>query len=354
MSDAIEIYAGKNAANIIRDSGLNEDIISGIAGASGGPKFLILAGIDNIILNNWFKKRKKPLYFLGSSIGAWRGAAWGSRNPAGTLALFIESYLSQQYDTKPSEHYVTSESLRILNEYLPDDDINYILTKSPVRLGIIAARCRGLSATDNRAALAASFIPSAIVNIASRKLLLKIFDRTLFHDGRGIPPFAINFSEELRVPLTTENFRQALLSSGSIPFVMEGIRNIPGAPGGTYRDGGLTDYHLNINFGIQDGIVLYPHFSNRIIPGWLDKNIKWRRHDPDILSNVLLVAPSEKFLKSLPYGKIPDRTDFNSFAGRDNERVAYWRKVIDKSRIIGEEFMEAATGRKIRNIIKPL
>ncbi len=30
------------------------------------------------------------------------------------------------------------------------------------------------------------------------------------------------------MPLTGENLRQALLASGSIPYVMEGIRKIPG------------------------------------------------------------------------------------------------------------------------------
>lgn len=354
MFNNIEVYAGKNAAGNIMDSGLNEEMISAIAGASGGPKFLILAGIDNILLSGWLKKRKTPLHFLGSSIGAWRGAAYACRKPVEAHSRLIESYLSQQYTSKPDEKEVTGESLRILNEYLPDEDVKHILTKSHVHLGIISARCTGLSAMESKAALAASFIPSALVNFASRKLLLKLFDRTLFHRGGETPPYAINFREDLRVPLTEENFREALLSSGSIPFVMEGIKNIPGAPSGTYRDGGLTDYHLNIEFGVKKGIVLYPHFSSRIIPGWLDKSIKWRRHDPALLSNVLLVAPSERFINSLPFGKIPDRTDFMTFAGRDRERLIYWREVIEKSRIIGEEFMEAVESGSLSDIMKPL
>ncbi len=223
-----------------------------------------------------------------------------------------------------------------------------------VHLGIISARCTGLSAMNSRAALAASLIPSALLNIVSRTLLLKLFGRTLFHRTGSEHPYASNFREELRIPLTTDNFSKALLSSGSIPFVMEGIKDIPGAPAGTYRDGGLTDYHLNLDFGAKDGIVLYPHFSSRIIPGWLDKSIKWRRHNPALLSNVLLVAPSRKFISLLPYGKIPDRTDFITFAGRDKERLNYWNEVIDKSAIIGEDFMEAAVSGRLKEIIKPL
>ncbi len=354
MFNNIEVYAGKNAAGMIFDSALKEDMISGIAGASGGPKFLVLAGIDSILLSGWFRKRKSPLFFLGSSIGAWRGAAYASRDPLESHSRFVESYLSQQYSLKPDEKEVTAESLRILNEYLPDDDIKYIVSKSNVHLGIISARCTGLSAMDSRGALAASLLPSALLNIISRKLLLKLFDRTFFYREGSEHPYSFNFRDELRVPLTTGNFRKALLSSGSIPFVMEGIKDIPGAPSGTYRDGGLTDYHLNIDFGVKNGIILYPHFSSRIVPGWLDKSIKWRKHNPELLSNVLLVAPSGSFIQSLPGGKIPDRTDFVNFAGRDSERLKNWREVITRSRIIGEEFIEAATGGRLRDIVKPL
>ncbi|HPJ33792.1 MAG TPA: hypothetical protein PK358_03085 [Spirochaetota bacterium] len=354
MFDNIEIYAGENAAEIINDSGLNEEMIAGIAGASGGPKFLALAGFDNVLLNSWFKKRKETLYFLGSSIGSWRGAAYACEKPAEAHGRLVESYLSQHYDSKPTEKDVTDESLRILDEYLSAEDIDYILNRSSVHLGIISARCTGLSAMRGKTALAASFIPSALLNIASRKILLKIFTRTLFYTERSVPPFAFNFGDEFRIPLSEKNFRQAILSSGSIPFAMEGIRDIDGAPSGTYRDGGITDYHLNLDYGIKQGIVLYPHFSCRIVPGWLDKSIKWRKHDPGLLKNVVLVAPSEKFLKSLPYGKIPDRTDFVTFAGRDRERLTYWHEVIDKSRLLGEEFMEAVNSAKLGGIIKEL
>lgn len=354
MYDSIEIYAGKNAARMIMESGLNEDMIAGIAGASGGPKFLALAGFDNIILSNWFRKRKKPLFFLGSSIGSWRGAAYACKNPVKAHNQLIESYLSQKYSSKPSEKEVTSESLRIMNEYISDDDLEFILTKSIVHLGIIAARCTGLSSFNSRAALAASFIPSALLNIASRSMLLKLFNRTLFFDQRETPPFAFNFGEQFRIALSPANFRDALLASGSIPFVMEGIKGISGAPAGTYRDGGITDYHLNIDYGVRNGIILYPHFSSRIIPGWLDKSLKWRKHDPSLLSNVLFVAPSGKFINSLPFGKIPDRTDFVNFVNRDSERLRYWNEVIDKSRITGEEFMEAVTSGKLKDIIRPL
>jgi len=352
MYNNIEIYAGENAAKIIREKGLKEDDIKAIIGASGGPKFLVLAGFDRVLLNSWFKKRKEPLFFLGSSIGSWRGAAYASRKPLESIAKLTESYMSQRYDTRPTRKFVTDESMRILNEFLGNDEINFILNKSQVNLNIIAAQCRGISSLESNAALALSFLPAAIINIFSRNLLLKIYSRTLFNVKRNTPPFTHSFKDENIVGLTAENLKLALLSSGSIPFVMEGIKNIPGAPSGTYRDGGLTDYHINIDFGIHNGIVLFPHFSSKVIPGWLDKFISWRGPDKKYFSNTVLVAPSKKFIDSLPFGKIPDRTDFTTFAGRDSERLAYWNEVIKKSSVVGDEFLDAAKSGKIKDIMK--
>ena len=352
MYDNIEIYAGEKAAEIIRSRGLNENEIKAIVGASGGPKFLVLNGIDKAILNTWFKKRTDPLFFIGSSIGSWRGAAFASKNPIDTLTKFTESYLKQRYSSKPTRKEVTDESMRILNDFLKDENIDFILNRSKINLNIISAQCRGISSIESNAALALSFFPAILVNLISRKLLLKIYTRTLFHDSRNTPPFVNSFKNENIVKLSVENLKQALLSSGSIPFVMEGIKNIPGAPQGTYRDGGLTDYHINLDFGVKDGIVLFPHFSSRVIPGWLDKSISWRKPDKEYFSNTVLVAPSRKFIEGLPLGKIPDRTDFKTFFGRDSERLAYWNEVIKKSSIVGEEFMKAVSSGKIKDIMK--
>jgi hypothetical protein len=352
MYDNIEIFAGDKAAEIIQEKGLDKNDIKAIVGASGGPKFLILAGIDKILLNTWFKKITEPLIFLGSSIGAWRGAAYVSKDPIKYLEVFTKSYLKQKYTKKPSYKDLMDESLRIIDDFIKESDIDYILNKSNVRLNIISAQCTGLSSYDNKAALSLSFVPAIFVNMLSRKLLLQIYHRTLFYDKRDIPPFIDTFKPANRVILTKNNFIQALLSSGSIPFVMEGIKDISGAPHGTYRDGGLTDYHINIDFKIDDKIVLFPHFSSKVIPGWLDKKIFWRSPNRDFFSNTVLVAPSKKFIDSLPMGKIPDRTDFKTFFQRDDERLKYWNEVIKKSSIVGEEFMEAALSGRIKNVMK--
>lgn len=351
MFSNIAVYAGERARKIIHERGLREDDIAGLIGASGGPKFLVLAGLDKFIFSNWFKKRTKPLDILGSSIGAWRGAAFACEDPVAKHELFVNAYLTQHYDKKPSAADVTAESMRIMDLYLQDNDIEYMLGRSKVRLNIISARCTGLSASDNNALLMAALVPAVIANFASRSALLKIFTRTMFYDARSDSPFRSIAGQGCQVPLTADNIRGAVLSSGSIPLVMEGISGIPGAPEGTYRDGGLTDYHP-VPAKAQGGIILYPHFTERIVPGWLDKSLSWRKPAKESLADILLIAPSKKFIESLPYGKIPDRTDFAKFHGNDSERLRYWNEVIKKSSIMGEEFMEAAAGNRIKDIMK--
>lgn len=153
--------------------------------------------------------------------------------------------------------------------------------------------------------------------------------------------------------LTSANFKKALLASGSVPVIMEGISDIPGVPG-VFRDGGIIDYHLDLPFlPDDDGLVLFPHFYESITPGWFDKKLN-RKPNPEHLKNVVLISPSEAFVKTLPYGRIPDRKDFKTFKGRDKERMDYWWTASDKSKQLGEEFHNAVASGNIRHMVKPL
>ena len=72
------------------------------------------------------------------------------------------------------------------------------------------------------------------------------------------------------------------------------------------------------------------------------------------MENVVLVAPSNRFVDGLPFGKIPDRKDFKTFFGKDKERVEYWTKVVEKNKKLGDEFFEAIESGRIREIVKPI
>jgi hypothetical protein len=128
-------------------------------------------------------------------------------------------------------------------------------------------------------------------------------------------------------------------------MVMEGVRDLPGAGAGTFRDGGLLDYHLDLPYS-GDDIVLYPHFTDRVIPGWFDKTLPWRRACPARLQNVLLLAPSRNTCRVCPTANCRIVMTSNASwamprAGR-NTGARRWMKAV----ALGDEFLGlAANGR---------
>jgi hypothetical protein len=59
--------------------------------------------------------------------------------------------------------------------------------------------------------------------------------------------------------------------------------------------------------------VLYPHFQKAVVPGWLDKSLKWRHGATHFLDTMVVLAPDPDWVKTLPNGKLPDRTDFTHY-----------------------------------------
>ncbi|HBO0645809.1 TPA: patatin-like phospholipase family protein, partial [Pseudomonas aeruginosa] len=191
-------------------------------------------------------------------------------------------------------------------------------------------------------------------NLIGRRHLHRHFERVILHDARQAPPLATLTDFPSRyLHLDGGNLRQALLASGSIPMVMEGVRDLPGAGPGTYRDGGLLDYHLDLPYEDR-GVVLYPHFTDKVIPGWFDKGLPWRRGDAGRLQDVLLLAPSREYLARLPHAKLPDRKDFTRYLGDDDGRERYWRQAMAESRRLGDEFLELVDGGRLGERLQAL
>ena len=72
------------------------------AGAAGGPKWLILAGLDRILFSQWFSGRKTPLFLIGSSSGAWRFAAAAQKDSRAALQRLETAYIHQRYEANPA------------------------------------------------------------------------------------------------------------------------------------------------------------------------------------------------------------------------------------------------------------
>ena len=351
----LDYLAGPAALEMIRDGGLTPDAVTAAAGAAGGPKWLVLSRLDRAVFGRWLNQRSTPLSLVGASIGAWRFAALSRRDPLAAIRDFENAYIEQRYQGRPTPAEVSAEGARIQNAYFPDEAAAEVLDHPTFRLNIMTVRGRGLLAQENKAGLLLGVGLAALANALDRKLLRLFFQRTVFHDPRQDPPFGIlaDLPADL-VRLTPDNLPRALLASGSIPLVMDGVGGIPGAPPGRYRDGGVTDYHLDLPWQTPGRLVLFVHYQRRIVPGWFDKRLKSRRPRPERLNNLIQICPSPRFTADLPLGRIPDRRDFDVFFGRDEERIACWRQTVDMCRALEEEFLNAVESGQIREYIRPI
>jgi hypothetical protein len=191
---------------------------------------------------------------------------------------------------------------------------------------------------------------AATANAISRRSLGLFFERVVFH-STAAPEFAFGDFPTRNVRLDAGNLRAAMLASGSIPMVMAAIEDVPGAPRGLYRDGGITDYHFAMDFDAPPGLVLYPHFFDRIVPGWFDKALTWRNARGHLLERTVFLAPSREFVATLPGAKVPDRDDFVTHPTAERQRR--WKDALVACRRLGEEFEELLEGNRLAEVARP-
>jgi hypothetical protein len=360
FASALVIRAGPRALQRIREHGLDPADVAVVPGAAGGPKALGLHGLDVALFAEWFLKAPRVRDLIGASIGAWRFAAACRPDAAQGLREFVRLYAEQRFPPRPGAALVTRKAREMLATLFDGHDAD-ILESPGYRLHILAVRGRGLLTRDAGLRRTAGFGAALLANFAGRRHLRHFLERTVFHDARGWPPFLgdgavagdlvpasgaapIRFDafRTHAVALDRDNLRDALVASAAIPMVIEAVPDIPRSPAGLYWDGGLIDYHLHLPYSRSSGLVLYPHFTDRIVPGWLDKALPWRRARGEWLDNVVLVSPSREYVARLPFGKLPDRGDFRRFESDHDGRVAYWRKAIAESARLGDEFLAFA------------
>lgn len=357
MSSLIDIRAGRQALDYIRTDGLPQESVKVMVGASGGPKWFVLSGLDKALLSEYFRNRTIPLDLIGTSAGSWRFSCFGQDDPLAAHERFEQGYLHTNYSDKPDPAEISRKARELVENIVSPESIGQILNNPVFRFNLIAVRSHGLTASDIKPLQMAGLGLAATSNLINRKHLSLFFTRTLFYhpayEATDKPAFYnANDLPTDRVRLTEANLVDAIMASGSIPVVMQGVTGIVGAPSGRYRDGGITDYHFDMRFHQGDGLVLYPHFYPRMIPGWFDKALKHRRPSPQNTDNVVLVSPSQAFVDRLPYRKIPDRNDFARFTY--DERIRYWKRVVDEGRRLGDEFQELVSSNKVRQVVKSL
>jgi len=330
------VKAGPMALEHIQQHGLRQDDIAVLVGASGGPKWFCLFGLDQYLAGEFFRGRQQPLQLLGSSAGAWRFGCFAQADPVAASQRFCDAYRTLCYAKDAGIDEITATSATVMDAVFPTQQHLQQVIDNPVfRLNFIVARSRKLNSGSGKAAQLGALTLTAAANLVSRKTLGLFYQRYLFqHPASGGTNPTNSFFADLqdlptqRIPLTVDNLKPALLASGAIPLVISPVRHIPGAGFGHFVDGGITDYHFDWPF-CNEGLVLYPHFYPHLTPGWFDKSLGWRRAKGKNLQNMVLLCPSAAWVRSLPFGKIPDRTDFSSLS--DEVRIAYWHEVTQRS-----------------------
>ena len=336
---SLKIQAGTLAKQLIQNEGLQAHHVDMSPGAAGGPKGIGLMGLDQAIFGDFLQREKQRRYLIGSSVGAWRFAsliAQGEQKGAEQLA---ELYINLPFHKGMKIADIEKISRDMLHGILGDQS-EKLVTHPDYHLAIIAAKAEHFFQSDQKLALYGSLLGIIGSNAISRNHLNKFMQRVICQPEH-FPQFQIQDDafKTHYVHFNTDNVADWLMASGSIPGVTPAVKNIADAPQGAYRDGGLIDYHIDLPFDSK-GIVLYPHFSDSITPGWFDKMFKSRKANPENQARTLLLSPSAEYLKSLPLGRLPDRKDFVMKGLSDSERKKLWRQSVDESQRMGDEFLE--------------
>lgn len=345
---ALRLYAGPGARRHIAEHGLQPQDITIVPGAAGGPKGLILGPLDRFLFGQWLPRAGDPVHLVGASIGAWRMAAACLNDPVAALQRLERDYIAQDYELPPGRRTppadLVSERFGASLQAFYGERVGEVLAHPRYRLHIVTARGRHMLAREHRLATPLGYLGAFLSNALHRKAMGAWLERVVFssaQDGAAAPlPFAVSDYRTRQVLLTPHNFQDALQASCSIPFVLRAVHDIEGAPRGAYWDGGITDYHLHLSWHAPGGrgIVLYPHFQRAIVPGWLDKGLRWRHAATPFLDRTLVLAPDPEWVRRLPDGKLPDRTDFTRY-GRDLQgRMKAWNAAASASRQLADEF----------------
>lgn len=338
--------AGRRARARLQAEGLQPNAIRGLYGPASGPKWLILAGIDQALLQaGWQRSAAAPWILAGASAGAWRMAALACADAETAHRELQEGYIRQTFTREDSPATIGAAYDRMLAAVFHPERQRAILARRHGELRVHVCEARtplrsqaGLQLAGMVAALALNPL------LPTTPLLVR---RRIF--GTDQP------AQLDPLPLTTENLLPVLRSSGTLPVYMDPV-TIPGRGDARHVDGGLSDYHLASPHlpPDDDGLLLLPHYRPFLRPAWLDRSAPWRRPAPRVLDNVLLIHPDPTFVAALPGGRIPDRHDFRRYVDDPEGRIRQWTEAAKRSELLGAALLEDIASGRIADHCEPL
>jgi hypothetical protein len=332
----------------LRENGLQAADVRVIPAAAGGPKGLALLPLDRFIFGDWLASSAHTVHLLGASIGAWRMAAACLPDTDAALAQLGEDYITQTYPHAPGKMPTARQITGVFSQRLEERlgaRAAEVLAHPQRRLHVFTSRGRRLLHKPGRLATPLGWLGAFAANAVSRPAMGSWLERVVFSDPRDPLPFALHDYPTRRAALDRDNLAQAVLASCTIPFLLEAVQDVPGGPQGTYWDGGITDYHLHLPYAdMAQGLVLYPHFMRKVVPGWLDKAWKHRHRATHALDNLVLLSPRPEWVATLPGAKLPDRGDFKRYGDDEAARQRDWRRALAESQRLADEFAELVAG----------
>lgn len=345
---ALHIHAGPKALAHIREHGLRPEHVGVIPAAAGGPKGLILGPLDRFIFGEWLTQSQQTVDLVGASIGAWRMGTACLDHPVAAFQHLERDYIQQHYDPLPGQKRVSaqqvSDAFGANLQSFYGGRVSEILRHPRYRLHIVTSHGRHLLHREHPVATPLGYAGAFISNAISRRSLGGWLERVVFSAAGTSLPFDTQDFRTRTVALNENNFMAAMQASCSIPFALKAVHDIPGAPRGAYWDGGITDYHMHLKWaspaGPDKALVLYPHFQQQVVPGWLDKSWPWRHRSSPSLDSTLVLAPNPEWVQSLPNRKLPDRKDFMRYAHDLPGRMQAWRSAVSASQQLADEFAQ--------------
>src|SRR5574343_534786 len=240
---ALRIHAGAKALAHLRRHGLQPQDVCTIPAAAGGPKGLVLGPLDRFLFGTWLPRSTQPVHLVGASIGAWRMATACLPDPVAALQRLEHDYIAQQYDPEPGARRPTPQQVsarfgQTLQAFY-GGQIDSVLQHPRYRLHIVAAHGRHLLGREHRWATPLGYLGAFVSNMGQGKA-----------PGAACAPlpFATHDLRTRQLPMTEANFLAAMQAICSIPFVLQAVPHIAGAPSGAYWDGGITDYHMHLHY----------------------------------------------------------------------------------------------------------
>ncbi len=341
---ALQVLAGPRAREHLRCHGLRPADVRVIPAAAGGPKGLVLLPLDRFIFGHWLAGATHSVHLLGASIGAWRMAAACLPDADAALAQLGEDYIGQEYPHAPGHMPEPAVITEVFGQRIQERlgaHAAAILAHPQRRLHVFTSRGQRWLHRPGAVARPLGWAAAFAANALGRHALGGWMERVVFSDPREPLPLPLNDYPTQRVTLDAGNLARAVLASCTIPFALQEVQDVPGGPAGTYWDGGITDYHLHLPYAdMADGLVLYPHFGDKVVPGWLDK-VWTRRHGATpALDNLVLLAPQADWVRTLPNAKLPDRSDFKTYGEEIPRRQSDWRRALAESQRLADEFAQ--------------